>query len=150
MSLWNPTCASAVSAAVVLPWSARTFSSAAITAFSRSSRLWNACCPGCVSPSPAIGRDCSSSASASSAPALVSRELRQRETPQMSTANPTIAPATASDGPLCAATQPMKRPARTWNSSGFFSCLRSSFSAKSCLLQDGPFSRNSPVKSIAV
>ena len=97
-----------------------------------------------------MGRDCSSSASASSTPAFASRELRQNETPQISSASPRMAPATPSDTALCATIQFIARPAITWNSSGLFSCLRSSFSAKNCLLQDGPFSRNSPLKSIAV
>ena len=97
-----------------------------------------------------MGRDCSSSASASSPPALASREDRQAVTPQAISTIAITAPAAPSTGPRFATIQLIARPATTWNSSGRFNCLRSILSATNRLLQDALFSRNSPPKSIAV
>ncbi len=127
-----------------------TFSSAEITAFSRSSLLGNVCSSGSACASPAMGRDWISSASASSAPALSSRELRQAASPQARAPPSTTAAAAVSTVRRCPTIQPMARPAMTWNSSGRFSCLRSILSANDGLLQNASFSRNSVVKSIAM
>jgi len=81
---------------------------------------------------------------------FASRDDRQAVTPQAISTIAITAPAAPSTSPRFATIQLIARPATTWNSSGRFSCLRSIRSATNCLLQDAPFSRNSPAKSIAV